>query len=548
MKTCSACGADNKDTALFCRRCSHRLVSGRRCPNCGRTNPPDAQFCNKCSTSLGGAAVPAPGQTGQLTPQSLLAGRYRILRRVGQGGMGAVYQAEDLRLLGKQWAIKEMSDAALTDVERVEARQAFGREALFLAALAHPNLPKVTDSFEADGKQYLVMEFVDGQTLEELVTGVGRPLPPATVLGLGVDLCLVLDYLHRQQPPIIFRDLKPANIMIDREGTVKLIDFGIARLFTPGKSRDTTTLGTPGYAAPEQYGKGQTDARSDLYALGATLHFLLTARDPADEPFKFPPARRLNPAVPAELEAVVARAVATNADERWPSARDMRRALTQAAAGPVAVEARPAAGHHAAGASPARRPAASPVARPPARPAPQPARPPAQRAPSPTPRPPATRRPAAPAGWRDSGWFYALVVVVLGGVNVLLHESGLFGDLFPLIWFALSMLAGYLVRQIGVIALTWLSIPLYNMVVGQANELSWTVMVSLIVPIELFFLWSRYRLYTPIAMLLAGGLGVLGAWVVADLVVEDVVLIGAAVAVGSLSAYAIGRWLESVIP
>ena len=160
MKTCSACGADNKDTALFCRRCSHRLVSGRRCPNCGRTNPPDAQFCNKCSTSLGGAAVPAPGQTGQLTPQSLLAGRYRILRRVGQGGMGAVYQAEDLRLLGKQWAIKEMSDAALTDVERVEARQAFGREALFLAALAHPNLPKVTDSFEADGKQYLVMEFV----------------------------------------------------------------------------------------------------------------------------------------------------------------------------------------------------------------------------------------------------------------------------------------------------------------------------------------------------------------------------------------------------
>ena len=93
MKTCSACGADNKDTALFCRRCSHRLVSGRRCPNCGRTNPPDAQFCNKCSTSLGGAAVPAPGQTGQLTPQSLLAGRYRILRRVGQEGMGAVYQA-----------------------------------------------------------------------------------------------------------------------------------------------------------------------------------------------------------------------------------------------------------------------------------------------------------------------------------------------------------------------------------------------------------------------------------------------------------------------
>ena len=540
MKTCPSCGADNRDTALFCRRCSRRLESGRRCPQCGRTNPPDAQFCNKCSYSLGGAT--APGQTGRLAAQSLLAGRYRILRRVGQGGMGAVYQAEDLRLPGKQWAIKEMSDAALTDAaERAEAREAFGREALFLTALDHPNLPKVTDSFEADGKQYLVMEFVDGQTLEELVTGAGRPLPPATVLGLGVDLCLVLDYLHRHQPPIIFRDLKPGNIMIDRDGTVKLIDFGIARLFTPGKSRDTTTLGTPGYAAPEQYGKGQTDARSDLYALGATLHFLLTARDPADEPFKFPPARRLNPAVPAELEAVVARAVATNADERWSSARDMRRALTQAATGPVAVEARPAAA--------TRRPVTPTpqVARPqPAQP--QPARQPVRGGPAPSSRPTRVRRPAAPADWRDSGWFYALVVVALAVVNVLLYEANLLGDLFPLVWFALSMLAGYLVRQIGAIALTWLSIPLYNTVVGQANELSWTVVVSLVVPIELFFLLSRYRLYTPIAMLLAGALGILGAWVVADLVLQDVVLAGAAVAVGSLSAYAIGRWLESVIP
>ena len=553
MKTCAACGADNRDTALFCRRCSRRLLSERRCPSCGRGNPPDAQFCNKCSTPLAGAVAPAPGLTGQLAPQSQLAGRYRILRRVGQGGMGAVYEAEDARLPGKQWAVKEMSDAALTDAERAEALQSFHREADLLAALDHPNLPQVTDFFEADGKHYLVMEFVDGQTLEELVAGAARPLPPETVLGLGVDLCRVLDYLHSCRPPIIFRDLKPANIMIGRDGVIKLIDFGIARLFTPGKSRDTTTLGTPGYAAPEQYGKGQTDARSDLYALGATLHFLLTARDPADEPFKFPPARRLNPAVSAELEAVVARAVATNADERWPSARDMRRALTRAAAGPVAVAAQPVSA-----ATPARRP---PVAMPPAPPAtrspqpqparPQPARPPARQGPSPAsrsaPRSTAVRRPAPPADWRATGWFYALVVVVLAAVNVLLHEAGFLGDLFPLVWFALSMVAGYLVRQTGAIALTWLSVPLYNTVVGQANDLSWTLMLALIVPVELFFLWSRYRLYTPIAMLAASALGVLGAWVVADLALGDVVLLGAAIGVGSLVAYVVGRWLASVL-
>ena len=189
----------------------------------------------------------------------------------------------------------------------------FRREAQLLRRLRHPNLPPVSDEFAIGDRNYLVMEYVPGSTLQQMLDRGEGPFPESRVVAWANQLCDVLDYLHRQQPPIIFRDLKPANIMIDREGTVKLIDFGIARLFTPGKSRDTTTLGTPGYAAPEQYGKGQTDARSDLYALGATLPFLLTARDPADEPFKFPPARRLNPAVPAELEAVVARAVATNA-------------------------------------------------------------------------------------------------------------------------------------------------------------------------------------------------------------------------------------------
>ena len=547
MKTCPGCGTENRDTALFCRRCSRRLPSAQMCPNCGRLNPPDAQFCNGCSYSFSAKAMPAPGQTGLLTPQSLLAGRYRILRRVGQGGMGAVYEAEDLRLPGKRWAIKEMSDAAITDAaERAEALDAFDREAHFLSSLSHANLPKVVDSFAADGKQYLVMEFVDGQTLEELVVAAGRPLPPDTVVRLGADLCGVLDYLHRRQPPIIFRDLKPGNIMIASDGEIKLIDFGIARLFTPGKQRDTVSLGTKGYAAPEQYGKGQTDARSDIYALGATLHFLLTGRDPADDPFNFPPVRSLNPAVPPALEAVVAQALRSAPDERWQSAREMRRALTQMAAAPVVAESKtrraPAATSRQA--SPVT-PVAAPAVRPPSRV--QPRQPVAAAAPRPAaPRPRATAPPASPH-WRESGWFYLLVVGGLAAVTIFLQELGFLGRLFPLVWFTLSMLAGTLARQVGAIGFTWLSIPLYNSIIGQTNDLSWAMVLSLIVPIELFFLFTRYRLYTPVAMLLAAGLGILGLYVITDPAVEDLVLSGAAVALGSLLAYVIDQWLEPLL-
>ncbi len=553
MKSCPDCGAENRDTALFCHRCSRRLPSAQICPNCGRANPPDAQFCNGCSYSFGARAMPAPGQTGLLRPQALLVGRYRILRRVGQGGMGAVYEAEDLRLPGKRWAVKEMSDAAITDpAERADALDAFDREAHFLSSLSHANLPKVMDSFASDGKQYLVMEFVDGQTLEELVAA-GGPLPTGMVVSLGADLCGVLDYLHRRQPPIIFRDLKPGNIMIDSQGNIKLIDFGIARLFTPGKQRDTVSLGTKGYAAPEQYGKGQTDARSDVYALGATLHFLLTGRDPADDPFNFPPVRALNGAVSPALEAVVAQAVRGAPAERWQSAREMRRALTQALPAPAAVASQPtpsavpSARRSATASTPpvSSRPAAAstPSVTPPARSSsrvqPRPAsRPAASR--------PAAARAAAPH-WRESGWFYLLVVGGLAAAIVFLHELDFLGPLFPLVWFTLSMLAGIVLRQIGAIGFTWLSIPLYNSIVGQTNDLSWAMVLSLIVPIELFFLLTRYRLYTPVAMLSAAGLGILGLYVITDPAVGDLVLSGVAVALGSLIAYVIDQWLEPLL-
>jgi len=267
--------------------------------------------------------------TGLLPPQTLLTGRYLILQKVGQGGMGAVYKAADTRISGKTWAIKELSEAALVDPqERQQALHAFRQEAEMLARLEHPNLPKVVDCFEDNGRQYLVMDYVDGETLEHTLGRELGPLPESRVVDWALQLCDVLAYLHAQQPPIIFRDLKPDNIMLDKAGKIKLIDFGIARFFKAGKSKDTIAIGTRGYAAPEQYGKAQTDVRSDIFALGATLHHLLTGYDPATNPLQFPPIRLLNPRVSTTLEAVIARALAIDPGARWQTVTEIRQALS----------------------------------------------------------------------------------------------------------------------------------------------------------------------------------------------------------------------------
>jgi ABC-type thiamin/hydroxymethylpyrimidine transport system permease subunit len=194
--------------------------------------------------------------------------------------------------------------------------------------LNHPYLPRVTDHFSEGGKQYLVMDFVEGQSLAQLLQQASAPLDVEQVLTWAKQLCDVLHYLHLQQPPIIFRDLKPANIMLEQDGTIKLIDFGIARIFKSGKTTDTTYFGTTGYAPPEQYGgKGQTDARSDIYALGACLHQLLTGHDPSLSPFKFSTVRSLNPNVPQPIDQAIMRALEFGADQRWQSAQEMRDAL-----------------------------------------------------------------------------------------------------------------------------------------------------------------------------------------------------------------------------
>jgi len=254
----------------------------------------------------------------------LLAGRYQLVSRIGQGGMGAVYKATDTRFNNRPIAIKEMSSAGLPPARLQEAEAAFEREAHLLADLLHPNLPRIYDNFTENERSYLVMDFIEGETVEEYLEHVGGgPLPVETVLKWAEQLCDVLSYLHTHQPPIIFRDLKPANVMISENGHIYLIDFGIARIFKPGKQHDTVALGSPGYAAPEQYGKAQSTPRSDIYSLGALLHHLLTGVDPSEQPFFFRPAAQLNAAVDPDLEALLQQMLEMDADKRPASAQDV---------------------------------------------------------------------------------------------------------------------------------------------------------------------------------------------------------------------------------
>jgi serine/threonine protein kinase len=245
--------------------------------------------------------------------------------------MGAVYLVTDSRLDGKKCALKEMSDTAITTpTELQQAKEAFQREAKILSDLSHPVLPRVTDFFTQGNKHYLVMDYADGRPLDEILERRSRPFPVSQVVMWGKQICEVLTYLHNQTPPIIYRDLKPGNIMLapDRM-SLKLIDFGIARTFKPQRSKDTIAMGTPGYSPPEQYGKGQTDPRSDIYALGATLHHLLTLRDPGDDPFRFSKVRVLNPRVSPVVNHVIMKAVDQDRAKRWQSAEEMAKAFTE---------------------------------------------------------------------------------------------------------------------------------------------------------------------------------------------------------------------------
>ncbi|MDQ7823139.1 MAG: bifunctional serine/threonine-protein kinase/ABC transporter substrate-binding protein [Candidatus Eremiobacteraeota bacterium] len=257
---------------------------------------------------------------------TMLSGRYRILSNFAKGGMSNLYLCEDLRLPGKKWVIKELAAQYSDPREQVKAQEHFRREADLLARLEHKNLPKVNDFFHENNKSYFVMEFVEGRDLSRILTESPGPVPEKQVAEWGIQVATVLYFLHRQEPPVVFRDMKPSNVMLSANNTIKLIDFGIARHFSPAKKGDTMRIGSPGYAPPEQY-SGQTDPRSDIFSLGVTLYQLLTKYDPASTqtPFKFPPVRNLNPSISPRMAEIIEKAIQIDPDRRYQNALDMKR-------------------------------------------------------------------------------------------------------------------------------------------------------------------------------------------------------------------------------
>jgi serine/threonine protein kinase len=266
---------------------------------------------------------------GEIIMKRLLKKRYEIVGVLGRGGMGCVYKVSDRSQRGRVLAAKELKPGRQSAEKAGEALAQFQTEARILMSLTHPNLPKVYDYFSRLGAYTIVMEYVRGKTLEQVLDAQrGKPMDEQRALSWALQVCRAMHFLSVQKPrPIVFRDLKPANIMIDRSGRVKLIDFGIARFFKEDKSKDTYVYGTPGYAAPEQYGTAQTDVRSDIFSLGATLHHCLTGRNPSENPLEFPDPRQLNPGLSRETAAIIRKALEPDMDKRFQNANDMKLAI-----------------------------------------------------------------------------------------------------------------------------------------------------------------------------------------------------------------------------
>ncbi len=316
------------------------------CPECGALTTAGDPFCGECGVlqdvAAHGFAAPAapkgPASTSmtgskntpigvQLAPGTMLVDRYKILRRLGGGGMGSVYLAEDQNLANRLVAVKEMVEMFADETARAKAIEDFKREAELLARLDHPAIPTIYQYFldTSRGRYYLVMKYIDGGDLARRFEEVGSKVDELTVTQWALEICDVLEYIHTQNPPIIYRDLKPANLMLDSRNRVMLVDFGIARFVAPTQ-KGVTAIGTMGYAPPELFA-GKVEPASDIYSLGATMFHLLTGNDPQDKPLmifdftKNPKPRQLNPDISTEMEQMICCAVEDKPADRFPTAR-----------------------------------------------------------------------------------------------------------------------------------------------------------------------------------------------------------------------------------
>jgi len=273
-------------------------VKGASCPQCGGPVKAGARFCTKCGVRLAAAGFLEDGDTRSLpVGMPLQGGRYQVIGQLGRGGMGAVYLAKDMELFGRLCVVKQMHPFFATQSERRKAEEDFQREAEVLARLnqpGHPHIPEVYGYFVEGMDQFLVMKYIEGESLERRLERLKRPLSEAEVIRCTLEVADALTYLHSRKPqPVIHRDIKPANIIVDPEDRVWLVDFGLARAAVSSGARvimaggKTVAAGTPGYTPLEQW-QMQPSPSSDIYALGATMHHLLTARDPRDRFSSFP--------------------------------------------------------------------------------------------------------------------------------------------------------------------------------------------------------------------------------------------------------------------
>lgn len=255
---------------------------------------------------------------------SLVDGKYKILNKVGQGGMSVVYLAMNEKA-NKQWAVKEVRKDGVLDFEAV--KQGLVAETDILKRLDHPYLPSIIDVIDTDESFIIIMDYIQGNSLNKALDEFGAQ-PQDEVIKWAKQLCDVLGYLHTRTPPIIYRDMKPANVMLKPDGNISLIDFGTAREYKEKNLADTTCLGTVGYAAPEQFGgMGQTDARTDIYCLGATLYHLVTGKNPCEPPYEIRPIREINPNLSSGLERIILKCTQRDPNDRYQSAAELMYAL-----------------------------------------------------------------------------------------------------------------------------------------------------------------------------------------------------------------------------
>lgn len=320
---CDECGAANPLQATECFACQQSLEQIKPAPRASTSiqpyyrgyrgtsslkHPTTSISTNLITGSAGSFATPASGDSDgdTLAPGSLLANRYSIIKVVGQGGFGVVYQARDHKRRKKMVAIKQINISKLKPRQIIDATDSYNREVSLLSKLQHKHLPRIYSHFSDAEHWYLVMDFIKGKTVEEyLQEAPDGALPLKQVLTIGMQVCDVLQYLHTQKPAVIFRDIKPANLMWGDDGRVYLIDFGIARRFVPGQARDTGPLGSPGYAAPEQYGVVQTTPYTDIYGLGATLQTLVTGKEPLELQDDAGSGQVMAPQIPAPLQQLI---------------------------------------------------------------------------------------------------------------------------------------------------------------------------------------------------------------------------------------------------